>query len=68
MYMYMYMYELRLKLNRIFKGSARSDRRGAVSAHWGPRLKGMHLLDMENGALALETTGFDLQPILEHDV
>ena len=31
-------------------------------------MKGMHVLDMEKDSLALETTGFDLQPILEHDV
>ena len=28
----------------------------------------MHVLDMEKDSLALETTGFDLQPMLEHDV
>ena len=48
-------------------GSVRLDRWRVVSARIGPRLQGMHVLDMEKDSPAPETTGFDLQPILEHD-
>ena len=43
-------------------GGVRLDRWRVVSARIGPRLQGMHVLDLEKDALASETTGLDLKP------
>jgi hypothetical protein len=57
-------YELHVKLFGVLHRVSSDG--GKVRA--GPRLKRMHVLDMEKDALPSETAGFEFKPILEKEV
>ena len=64
MYLQINSYELHLKINDTFLGAELS-RSG--SARGGPRLKQIHLPDMEHIPLTSESTELEFKPLLEND-